>query len=249
MKDLRYILIDYGRYKDLEGISRWKDFNKEHPIKSMLFAGAMILFLVFYIRTWWFQDVQGLLYTMGAFILFLLIFLFPVFLEQEKKFSMFGLAPRLKMLFSKKTAKEIIKDSNEYREKNKVENKYLSDKVPEWFESFLDEKGIDEKNIDLLIDELKEKYDYPIMKKVLGIIGFIVAFIGWNGFIEITWTIERIVLVVVVFVAFMVGIIVIEEYHKSKKTDVHPVVFMKGKKEEFLRDLNLMKIEWASRKQ
>ena len=84
MKDLRYILIDYGRYKDLEGISRWKDFNKEHPIKSMLFAGAMILFLVFYFRTWWFQDVQGLLYTMGAFILFLLIFLFPVFLEQEK---------------------------------------------------------------------------------------------------------------------------------------------------------------------
>ena len=237
MKDLRYILIDYGRYRDLERLSRLLQSMEKNPIKSwaiiILFAVVTVILFV----AAWVNNLFVMILIMIVVFVCLFICLILKLLKQEKEFSMFGNAPRIRMIFKNKTIDELIKEANE----TNIQNKFLSDKVPEWFDSFLQEKGINKDNIDLLIDELRENYDYPVRKKGIAVIGFIVAFVGWHGIIEIPWTIGLGLMVFLGFLFFVVVLIMIEEYYKSKKEEVHPVISMKGRKEELLRDLNLIK--------
>ncbi|WP_314056858.1 hypothetical protein [Shuttleworthella satelles] len=262
MKDLRYILIDYGRYRDLERLSRLLQHMKENPIKSWVIIISFAVVIVSLFVTAWMKNLLAMILIMIAAHGCLLICLIPILLKQEKEFSMFGNAPKIRMIFKKKKIDELIKEANETKaneteanetkaneteaneteaNETNIQNKFLSDKVPEWFESFLQEKGINKDNIDLLIDELRESYDYPVRKKGIAVIGFIVAFVGWHGIIEIPWTIELGLMVFLGLLFFVVLLIMIEEYYKSKKEEVHPVIFMKGRKEELLRDLNLIK--------
>lgn len=237
MKDLRYILIDYGRYRDLERLSRLLQYMKKNPIKSRVIIILFAVVIVSLFVTAWMKNPLATILIMIAAHGCLLICLIPILLKQEKEFSMFGNAPKIRMIFKKKTIDELIKEANETNK----QNKFLSDKAPEWFDSFLQEKGINKDNIDLLIDELRESYDYPVRKKGIAVIGFIVAFVGWHGIIEIPWTIELGLMIFLGLLFFVLLLIVIEEYYKSKKEEVHPVIFMKGRKEELLRDLNLIK--------
>lgn len=239
MKDLRYILIDYGRYRDLERISRLLQYKKNHPVKSTVFIILCAVVIVSLFIAAWMKNPLAMILIMIVVLGCLLICLIPILLKQEKEFSMFGNVPKIRMIFKNKTIDQLIKESN----KTNIQNKFLSDKVPEWFDGFLQEKGINKDNIDLLIDELKESYDYPVRKKGIAVIGFIVAFVGWHGIIEIPWTIELGLMVFLGLLLFIVLLIVIEEYYKSKKVEVHPVIFMRGRKEELLRDLNLIKIK------
>lgn len=237
MKDLRYIVIDYGRYKDIESIFRFKRMWKA----SLLLKIYTIFYAMLIVASLWAAVHCKPLIIVLLIVAF--ISLLPLFIQQEERFSIFGAFPRCRALVSKSLEKKGEVVPLDQNEEKIVERNNPTVDVPEWFERFLEEKGIDKYNVDLLIAELKESYDYPVLKKGIKWIAWVVAFVGYHGFKEIPWTIELIAIVLVAFIAYATLIVAIEEHYKSKKEKIHPVIFMK-RKEEFLRDLNLMKMKW-----
>lgn len=237
MKDLYYILIDYGRCKDLEKILDFKII-----LKTNKFFRYYAVFLI----------LMGIVLIAAAirnnFLLMIFIFfvlfcsLIPLCIKQDEKFSMFGSFPRWKAFWRKDSEKTVLNLTT--KKESSTKNVYSGDDVPVWFAEFLEEKGINKNNVNYLIDELSIKYDYPVRKLTLNIILFFVAFFGWSGIKEIKWSISLISLVVLGL--FILGLIVfvIEKHYKSKKESIHPLISIKGKKEELIHDLNLMKMKW-----
>ena len=223
MKDLYYILIDYGRCKDLEKILDFKII-----LKTNKFFRYYAVFLI----------LMGIVLIAAAirnnFLLMIFIF-FVLFC------SLIPLC--IKQAFWRKDSEKTVLNLTTKKESS-TKNVYSGDDVPVWFAEFLEEKGINKNNVNYLIDELSIKYDYPVRKLTLNIILFFVAFFGWSGIKEIKWSISLISLVVLGL--FILGLIVfvIEKHYKSKKESIHPLISIKGKKEELIHDLNLMKMKW-----
>lgn len=241
MKDLRYILIDYGRFKDLETILKLKKIWKDSSQARHYTYFFMVIFILLGVAAYF----KNMLLIIALLILSFLSLL-PLLIQQDNKFSMFGAFPRwnaLRAKYSKSQSEVQVYDFTKENE-NPAESNYSGDGVPEWFDKFLDEKGINPNNINFLIDELSLKYDYPVRKRVLNVILFFIAFFGWHEIKKIPWTIELGTLVLLAIIAVGMIIVAIETHYKSKKEAVHPVLFMKGKKEELIHDLNLMKIKW-----
>lgn len=111
------------------------------------------------------------------------------------------------------------------------------------------EKGVDEDNIDLLIDELSVKYDYPVIKSAWKAIAWIIAFIGIDHIKELPWLSDWFFFRVYFGTTISIVIIYILESNRlSVKSSIHPLLNTKKNKEELLHDLKLMKIKWDSQK-
>ena len=246
MKDLRYILIDYRRYKDLEVIEKFKkNIGSSIAIAMVISFGVGFLILAGNIKSG-----ISLAFNIIVIIILLLLFLVLIILVyiNDGIFSMFGPYPQLKMIFMKKTKEEIITEAEETRKRKKISVIKSSDRVPEWFEKFLKEKGINENNIDLLISELKEKYDYNISNLIFGISGWIVSFYGWDNFIQVVKNRLRnkSLLSIIISVTLLVySIYSVNDVIMRKKGALHPLIYYKRRKNEFLHDLELIKVEWS----
>lgn len=242
MKDLRYILIDYGRYKDLENIKKLKENIGKY---FLTIAIAILIIVGFFIFV---QKIKLDICLTILIIVILWVFIIVLFYKKDEEFSMFGPYSQLKMLFMKKTIGGIVQEAEETRKRKKISIKKSMDRVPEWFGGFLREKGINENNIDLLISELKEKYDYHIIKVIFGMSGWIVSFYGWDNFIQFgknLWKEGILPSSIIVAVMLGYGVYVLNDSIMRKKGKLHPLIYIKGRKNELLHDLELMKVEWS----
>ena len=100
MKDLRYIVIDYGRYKDIESIFRFKRMWKA----SLLLKIYTIFYAMLIVASLW-----AAVYCKPLIIVLLIvafISLLPLFIHQEERFSIFGAFPRCRALVSKSLEKK-----------------------------------------------------------------------------------------------------------------------------------------------
>lgn len=127
----------------------------------------------------------------------------------------------------------------------KTASEKMYDTTPDWFESFLREKGINENNIDLLIDELSIKYDYVILKAFLNVAPWVIAFIGIDYIKQFPWdSTEFISIFIISSTLIIYSIYFAEDRRITKKAKIYPLINIKRNKEELLRDLKLMKMKW-----
>ena len=160
-----------------------------------------------------------------------------------------GIREKYNCCFIKSIVNKIEKILQEDAELMREQSNEMADAVPEWFEYFLGEKGVNPDNIGLLIDELSVKYDYPVIKSAWKAIDWILIFIGIDYIKEIPWLPNWFFIL-----AFFVTIIIIfivyfwESNRFFEKSSLHPLLHIKKNKEELLYDLKLMKIKWDSRK-
>lgn len=127
----------------------------------------------------------------------------------------------------------------------KTASEKMYDTTPDWFESFLREKGINENNIDLLIDELSIKYDYVILKAFLNVAPWVIAFIGIDYIKQFPWdSTEFISIFIISSMLIIYSIYFAEDRRITKKAKIYPLINIKRNKEELLRDLKLMKMKW-----
>lgn len=124
----------------------------------------------------------------------------------------------------------------------------MADAVPEWFEYFLGEKGVNPDNIELLIDELSVKYDYLVIKSAWKAIDWIIIFIGIDHIKEIPWLPNGFFLASFVTIIIICIVYLWESNRFFEKLSLHPLLHIKKNKEELLYDLKLMKIKWDSQK-
>lgn len=147
--------------------------------------------------------------------------------------------------FIKSIADVIEKILQEDAELMRKQSDEMADAVPEWFEYFLGEKGVNPGNIDLLIDELSVKYEYPLMKSALKGIVWIIAFIGIDHIKEFPWHSYIFSLGVYFMTVSIIFIIYFLESNRFlEKSSLHPLLHIKKNKEELLHDLKLMKMKW-----
>lgn len=127
----------------------------------------------------------------------------------------------------------------------KTQSEKMYDTTPDWFESFLREKGINENNIDLLIDELSIKYDYVILKAFLNVAPWVIAFLGIDYIKRFPWdSTEFISIFIISSTLIIYSIYFAEDRRISKKAKIYPLINIKRNKEELLHDLKLMKMKW-----
>ena len=98
MKDLRYIVIDYGRYKDIESIFRFK-----RMWKAILLKIYTIFYVMLIVASLWAAVHCKPLIIVLVIVAF--ISLLPLFIHQEERFSIFGAFPRCRALVSKSLEK------------------------------------------------------------------------------------------------------------------------------------------------
>lgn len=129
----------------------------------------------------------------------------------------------------------------------KTASEKMYDTTPNWFESFLREKGINENNIDLLIDELSIKYDYVILKTFLNVAPWVIAFLGIDYIKQFPWdSTEFISIFIISSMLIIYSIYFAEDRRITKKAKIYPLINIKRNKEELLHDLKLMKMKWNS---
>lgn len=239
MDDWEYILIDYGRYKDLENIEMFKSCWKIYLLCLIFFIINGILSVIL--------NIIQFLIICGVICLILLLCTLRVHYKKDEKMSLFGTFPRLKLFFKKNKIEEIIKKFGKIDEGKENTIDYSPHELPEWFECFLRNKGINENNIDLLISELKEKYDYPIITFIFGLSGWIVSFVGWehiSNFIK-NFKLNKFLLLTIFSLFFIISTaFLLENMRKKRKRKLHPFLHKKRRKEELLHDLELMRMEW-----
>ena len=127
----------------------------------------------------------------------------------------------------------------------KSQSEKMYDTTPDWFESFLREKGINENNIDLLIDELSIKYDYVILKAFLNVAPWVIAFLGIDYIKQFPWdSTEFISIFIISSTLIIYSIYFAEDRRITKKAKIYPLINIKRNKEELLHDLKLMKMKW-----
>lgn len=160
-----------------------------------------------------------------------------------------GIREKYNCCFIKSIADYIEGILQEDAELMRKQSDEMADVVPEWFEYFLGEKGVNSDNIQLLIDELSVKYDYPVVKSAWKAVDWIIVFIGIDYIKKIPGLPDGFLLL-----AFFVTIIIIcivyfwESSRFFEKSSLHPLLHIKKNKEELLYDLKLMKIKWDSQK-
>ena len=256
MKDLHYILKDYKKEKELHQ-------KKRTTIEIIIFiiacvlVGAIILSLHF----------KCLLLTILGITFF--IFLLVCYKKEEYKyFSKFGKYKSNmedtetsvsknngekkddKKEDKKETKffwKKMFKDLDEYLIN---ESKIAFDEEPEWFGDFLKEKGIDKYNIDLLIEELSVKYDYPVLTSISRIAPWIIGFIGFDNILKAPWYSSEFILIVLKnIVIYLCLIFWLENELISQRKSINPLIMNRGKKEELLHDLKIQRMKWNKNKE
>ena len=96
MKDLRYILIDYGRFKDLETILKLKKIWKDSSQARHYTYFFVVIFILLGVAAYF----KNMLLIIALLILSFLSLL-PLLIQQDNKFSMFGAFPRWNALWAK----------------------------------------------------------------------------------------------------------------------------------------------------
>lgn len=256
MKDLHYILKDYKKEKKLHQ-KKITTLEIIIYIIACVLVGAVILSL----------HLKCFLLTIGGITV--LIILAVYYNNKEYKyFSKFGKYKSNKentetsasknngekMDDKKEDKKEtkffwekLVKDFDEYLIN---ESKIAFDEEPEWFGDFLKEKGIDKYNIDLLIDELSVKYDYPVLTSISRIAPWIIGFIGFDNILKAPWYSRKFILIVLLsIVAFLCIIFLLENNLISRKESINPLIMNRGMKEELLHDLKIQRMKWNKNKE
>lgn len=159
-----------------------------------------------------------------------------------------GIRKKYNCYFIKSIVNKIEEILQEDAELMREQSNEMADAVPEWFEYFLGEKGVNPDNIGLLIDELSVKYDYPVIKSAWKAIDWILIFIGIDYIKEIPW-LPNWFFILAFFVTIIICIVYFWESNRFfEKSSLHPLLHIKKNKEELLYDLKLMKIKWDSQK-
>ena len=256
MEDLRYILKDYKREKKLH---QKKVTTLEIIIRIIVCVLAVAVILSLHLKC--------LLLTIGG-IAILIVLLVWYNNKEYKYFSKFGEYKSNKDDTETSASKNNDKKKDDKKEDKKEtkffggklfkdfdeylinESKIAFDEEPEWFGDFLKEKGIDKYNIDLLIEELSVKYDYPVLTSISRIAPWIIGFIGFDNILKAPWYSREFILMVLKNIVINLGVIfVLENQLISQRKSLNPLIMNRGKKEELLHDLKIQRMKWNKNKE
>lgn len=118
MKDLRYILIDYGRFKDLETILKLKKIWKDSSQARHYTYFFVVIFILLVVAT----HFKNMLLIIALLILSFLSLL-PLLIQQDNKFSMFGAFPRWNALWAKCSKSQSEVQVYDFTKKMKIQQK------------------------------------------------------------------------------------------------------------------------------
>lgn len=273
MKNLSYILIDYAKIKKSKRIKRSKFKKLIVIILLSVFALAaystvMNDFKLFMIAVFIFTPIFLLARNIESNPKYLSMFgtlknlkdgddIKEKVEEANKKRNedgkilkcIKGIRKKYNCCFIKSIANYIEDILQEDAELMRKQSDEMADVVPEWFEYFLSEKGVNPDNIQLLIDELSVKYDYPVVKSAWRAVDWIIVFIGIDYIKKIPGLPDGFLLLAFLVTIIIIFIIYILESNRFfEKSSIHPLLHIKKNKEELLHDLKLMKIKWDSQK-
>mgnify|MGYP000860758591 CR=1 FL=1 len=256
MEDLRYILKDYKREKKLH---QKKVTTLEIIIRIIVCVLAVAVILSLHLKCF--------LLTIGG-IAILIVLLVWYNNKEYKYFSKFGEYKSNKDDTETSASKNNDKKKDDKKEDKKEtkffggklfkdfdeylinESKIAFDEEPEWFGDFLKEKGIDKYNIDLLIEELSVKYDYPVLTSISRIAPWIIGFIGFDNILKAPWYSREFILMVLKNIVINLGVIfVLENQLISQRKSLNPLIMNRGKKEELLHDLKIQRMKWNKNKE